>query len=320
MVVRYCWSGGSSLLPFAIHSVGSSSLCKTVPTWTQLTLPIVHNVHSQMARVVKVPSLHFRVFICQVFVGSSIHWCTSLNHIFDRKSCDWYLIQSFADFLSSEESCLSLEISDFIFVHQRHVHFVDIIQVNVIYPISSGIQTVQETCDLIRLWKLHSIGSFCQNCVSLISSHQKTSCNTWFDMLKAKSLALILGAYLLRPLFLLSTKLEWCSCSVQTSDAFVYFLHMFVHLHILGVFLSLVVLTSFWNICSGRFFIALHDVFAICDSLFVVVVGCWCPLALFPLSVNKCPLMKNRYTSDLHLPHSVSWAMFSKLYRPWISS
>ena len=95
---------------------------------------------SQMARVVKVPSLHFLVFNCQVFFGSSIHQCTSLNLILDRNLCGSYLNQSFAGFHSSEKSCLSREITGFIFVAKRQVHFVQFLLINVIHPISNDIQ------------------------------------------------------------------------------------------------------------------------------------------------------------------------------------
>jgi hypothetical protein len=92
-----------------------------------------------MARVVKVPSLHFRVFICQVFFGSSIHGCTSLNHIFDINSCGSYLKQYFSDLFSSEESRLSFEITGFISVIQSHLHVFSFLHLDVVYPISGHI-------------------------------------------------------------------------------------------------------------------------------------------------------------------------------------
>ena len=142
-------------------------------------------------------------------------------------------------------------------------------------------------------------------------------------MLKTKSLALILSTSFLHPLFSLSTnfdKFRQIRFFFQ-SKLLMHLCTFFTCSYIcIGVFLSLVVEPH-----SEIYFTVVSSLLYMMSILFIALfssslLAADVRLALFPLSVNKCPLVINGYISDLRLPHSVSWAMFCKLYCPLISS
>lgn len=154
-----------------------------------------------------VSSLHFRVFICQVFVGSSIHGCTSLNLILDRNS----LVHIWISHL--QVSFLWKVMS---FVRNHWIHF-RCQAPSSLCPVSTnqcdtpnlewypGYTQYMQLLEIIlnslfsKLWSSHFFSS---NDLSELGLG---------DSLKTKSLLLILGTSIAHPLFSLSTNLWSCS-------------------------------------------------------------------------------------------------------------